>query len=165
MPAPRHTWMTVSDGRDKTQQIYQRIFEGSLDPEIRDIAVRLTQMVDRNDHRERIARLHRYVRDSVSFHREPVEQLQAAAWTLHHGGDCDCLTILLGALAWSLRYPYRVVPHGDKRDPEHYSLSIGWPASNDCGGDSHTHWLHAEVSAAALLGETSDAAAQRRAPL
>jgi len=165
MTAPRHTWLTVRDGREKTQRIYDRILEGALDPAVRDIAVRLVQMVDRNDHLERLARLHRFVRDAVSYQREPVEQLQAAPWTLEHGGDCDCLTILLGALAWSLRYPFDVSPHGDSRDPEHYSLSLGWPASDEFSGDESTQWIHAEVSAAALLGESTESAALRGAPL
>lgn len=165
MNAPAHRWLAIHDGRQKTELVRERILEGALHPNVRDVAVRLTHMVDRNDHRERIARLHRFVRDAVSYHREPVEQLQHADWTLHWGGDCDCLSILLGALGWSLRYPFAIQDHGDPADPEHYSLWLGWPSSDTPDGDSRTKWTHAEVSAAAALGERTEAAAQRRAPL
>lgn len=160
-----HRLVWVRDGEVKTELLRQRILEGALHPEIGDTAVLLTRSVDRNDHHETIARLHRFVRDSVRYHREPIERLQHAAWTLHHGGDCDCLTILLGSLAWSLRYPWRVEPHGDPKNPEHYSLWLGWPPSERPDGDAHTHWIHAEVSASASLGETSESAAARRAVL
>ena len=165
MTAPAHRWLAIHDGRQKTELVRERILEGALHPNVRDVAVRLTHMVDRNDHRERIARLHRFVRDAVSYQREPVEQLQHAAWTLHWGGDCDCLAILLGALAWSLRYPFFVQDHGDPSDPEHYSVWLGWPAADAPHGDRSTQWIHAEVSAAAALGERTEAAARRRAPL
>lgn len=165
MRAPAHQWLTVPDGRAKTELLRERIFEGALDPTVRDIAVRLVQSVDRNDHRERLARLHRHVRDNLSYQREPVEQFQSASWTLEHGGDCDCLTIALGALAWSLRYPVQVQPHGPPDDPEHYSLWLGMPAGDSPDGDASTEWIHAEASAAAAFGERTEAAAQRRAPL
>ncbi len=162
---PAHRWLLVRDGLEKTEVLRQRILEGALHPAVRDTAVRLTQMVSRNNHRETVARLHRFVRDAVRYHQEPVEQFQHAAWTLEHGGDCDCLTILLGSLAWSLRYPWIEQPHGDPKDPEHYSIWLGYPPADTPGGDRRTTWIHAEPSAAAALGESSQAAAQRRALL
>lgn len=164
MNAPMHDWVSVPASQ-KTALVRQRILEGALHPSVRDVAVRLTQMVARNDHHERISRIHRHVRDNLSYHREPVEQFQSADWTLQHGGDCDCLTIAAGALAWSLRYPFVVQPHGDPDDPEHYSIWIGWPAHDDPWGDRRTTWIHCELSAAAATGERSEEAAQRRAPL
>lgn len=125
MMLPAHRWQWVRDGEAKTELLRERIFEGALHPLVRDTAVRLVQMCDRNDHAERVARLHRFARDWVDYHQESVELFQHAAHTLEHGGDCDDLTILLGALAWTLRYPWIVVPHGDPQDPVHYSLFIG----------------------------------------
>lgn len=120
---------------------------------------------DRNAHAERIARLHRFVRDSIDYHREPIEMFQHARTTLEEGGDCDDLTILLGAMAWSLRYPWAVEPVGDPNDPAHYSLALGWPAADEPHGNARTHWLQTEAAAAALLGEHPYAAAERGAPL
>jgi len=162
---PAHRWVWVRDGRSKTELLRERIFEGALDPAVRDTAVRLTQMVDRNHHRERVRRLHAFVRDAVQYHNEPAEMFQSAPWTLEHGGDCDCLTILLGSLAWSLRFPWLEQSHGDPLDPEHYSIWLGFPPSDSPTGDAHTIWTHAEPSAAAAFGETSQEAAHRRAVL
>jgi hypothetical protein len=162
---PAHRWIEVPDGEAKTAKLHERIFEGAVHPTVRDIAVRLIAGTDRNDHRERIARLHRFVRDVVDYHREPVEMFQHASWTLRWGGDCDCLVILLASLAWSLRYPWIVEVHGGRDDPLHYSLTLGWPPSDSPTGDRETQWVHAEVSAAAVLGERTQDAAARRAPL
>jgi hypothetical protein len=138
---------------------------GSTEPAVRDIAQRLVLGTDRNDHAERIARLHRFVRDAIDYHREPVEMFQSPTLTLERGGDCDDLVLLLGALAWSLRYPWQVEPVGDPRDPHHYSLRLGFPAHDEPWGDAHTSWIQTEASAAARLGESPQAAGARRAPL
>jgi len=162
---PDHRWQWVRDGAEKTDLLRQKILEGALHPAVREIAVMLVQMVDRGDHRERVARLHRFVRDAVDYHMESIEIFQHPSYTLQHGGDCDDLTLLLGSLAWSLRYPWDVQPHGDPLDPRHYSIFLGWPPAELPTGDERTTWIHAEASAAAAFGESSHSAAARRAPL
>ena len=90
---------------------------------------------------------------------------QTARTTLEHGGDCDDLVILLGALAWALRYPFAVEPVGDPLDPVHYSLALGFPAADEPQGNPNTVWFNTEPAAAAAFGESAQAAANRRAPL
>lgn len=160
-----YRFVHVPGGIEKTRLLETRIFEGALEPAVRDIAVRLVAGTNRNDHTERLARLHRFVRDSIDYHREPIELFQSATLTLERGGDCDDLVILLGALAWSLRYPWAVEPVGDPNDPDHYSIALGWPAGNEPRGEPRTHWIQAEASAAAVFGEHPNAAAERGAPL
>jgi hypothetical protein len=160
-----YAWNWVRDGYEKTELVRARVYEGAIQPAVRDVAVRLVAGTDRNAHHERLARLHRFVRDSIDYHREPVEILQSATLTLERGGDCDDLVILLGALAWSLRYPWIVEPVGDPRDPHHYSLLLGWPPSDSPHGDATTRWVQTEPSVAAAFGETPEAAAERGAML
>lgn len=161
----QHELVWVRDGRDKTRLLMDRIYEGATDPNVREVAQLLVRGTDRNAHAERLERLHRFVRDSVDYHREPIEMFQRAGLTLEVGGDCDCLVILLGSLVWALRYPWRVRPVGDELDPEHYSLLVGYPAGDSPHGDDFTTWIHAEPSAAAAFGESSEAAGRRRAVL
>jgi len=165
MTAPAHHWTIVRDGVDKTRLLEQRILEGALDPAVRDIACRLVQSAPQGAHLERLERLHRFVRDSPSYQREAVELFQPARLTLEQGGDCDDLTILLGSLGWALRYPFAVEPVGDPLDPRHYSLSLGWPEADDPIGDARTNWVNTEAAAAVAFGESSQAAARRRAVL
>lgn len=162
---PSHRLQLVRDGEAKTELLRERVFEGALHPLVRETAVLLVQMVDRNDHAERLARLHRFVRDSVDYHQESVELFQHPAYTIEHGGDCDDLTALLAALGWTLRYPWIVLPHGDPKDPRHYSTWLGWPSADLPEGDDRTTWVHLEPSAAAAFGETSEQAGARRAVL
>ncbi len=160
-----HRLVWVRDGREKTRLLIDRIYEGATDPAVREVAQLLVRGTDRNAHAERLERLHRFVRDSVDYHREPVEMFQRPGITLEHGGDCDDLVILLASLAWALRYPWLVRPVGDERDPEHYSLLLGYPAGDSPHGDAFTTWHHAEPSAAAMFGESSEEAGNRRAVL
>lgn len=158
-------WLRVRDGVEKTRLLETRIMEGAVEPLVRSVAVELVRTLPRNDHIGRLERLHRFVRNAVDYHRESVEQFQRPSITLEQGGDCDDLSALLGALAWSLRYPWALEPVGDPMDPEHYSLLLGWPASNEPHGDAGTHWVNTETSLAAMFGESATAAAERGAPL
>ena len=156
---------TVRGGVEKTRLLWTRLLEGSLDPVVRRVAQELVHTANRNDHIERLTRLHRFVRDCVDYHREPIEMFQSARTTLNRGGDCDCLVILLGALAWSLRYPVAPWPYGPSEDPSHYSILLGWPPSDEPTGAADTQWIAAEASCQARFGETADAAGARRALL
>lgn len=158
-------WVTVPDGVEKTRLLESRIFEGATDPAVRAIAVELVRTTERNAHAERLARLHRFVRDAVDYHRESVETFQRPGLTLETGGDCDDLVALLAAFAWSLRYPWAVEPVGDPMEPDHYTLWLGSPPSNEPHGEAWTVWTAAEPSAAAGFGETAQQAAYRGAML
>jgi len=161
----KYHWLSVADGREKTRLLEALVFQGATEPMVREVAQGLIRGTNRNDHWERLARLHRFVRDSVDYHREPVEQFQSPSLTLERGGDCDDLVLLLAALAWSLRYPWRIRAVGNPRDPHHYSLELGWPAADEPHGNERTRWIHAEPSVAATFGESAEQAAQRGAML
>lgn len=155
----------VSGGVEKTRLLETRVLEGALDPAVREIAVRLVHAWPRNAHAARLECLHRFVRDVVDYHREPIETFQAAGVTLQQGGDCDCLVILLCSLAWSLGYPWVADPKGPADDPDHYSCLLGYPPTDAPHGEQWTHWVQCETSCAAKFGETPQAAGARRAPL
>jgi hypothetical protein len=139
---------------EKTELIASKARHGAeREPEVRQCAVDLIKSTDRGAHVERLGRLHAFCRDGVDYHREPIEMLQDATITLRDGGDCDDLVILLAALAWSIKYPFQIVPVGDPMNPHHYSAQLGYPESAAPWGDAHTTWLDAEVSVPAQLGE------------
>jgi hypothetical protein len=141
-------------GRQKTDFLRSLVYASSVEPLVRQTAVRLVNGLPRDAHWDRLVRLHRFVRDAVDYHREPVEMFHTATQTLQEGGDCDDMVLLLGALAWSLRYPFQVVPVGDDFDaPEHYTAKLGWPPSDSPTGDAGTHWADFECTIDALPGE------------
>lgn len=148
-------------GREKTARIRLLAVEGAEHPWVRRVAVDLVRSLPRDAHRERVERLFRFVQSSVPYHREPVELLHPAAVVLAEGGDCDDHSILLGALAWALRYPFRVVAHGHPDGPAHYSADLGTPPAEAPEGDAATVWRHFETTIDALPGESTDVAVQR----
>lgn len=155
----------VRDGLEKTRLLTELCYRGALEPAIRSVAVRLVQGVARDNHIERLARLHRFVRDSVDYHRESIETFQPASFTLQEGGDCDDHVILLCSLAWTLRYPFVPEPIGDPRDPDHYTCRLGYPPSDSPHGDARTIWLQCETTIDALFGEGLGHAKRRLAHL
>jgi hypothetical protein len=142
-------------GQEKTRLLTELALHGAqFEPLVRDTAIALVRGLPNQDHRGRLRRLHEFVRDSVPYHREPVEMLHPATYTILHGGDCDDHTIALGALAWSLRYPFRIEAVGDPANPYHYTIALGYPPGELPGGDGDTRWLYAETTVpGALLGE------------
>lgn len=144
-------WMTA---REKTDLAERLVFEGATEPLVRRVAVDLLVGVPRDDHVERLARLHRFVRDAVPYHREPVEMFHLPTQTLLEGGDCDDHAILLCSLAWTLRYPFRIVKTGDPDDPGgHYTCALGRGPSDSPDGDRGTVWGWYETTIDALPGE------------
>lgn len=138
----------VSGGHQKTDLLRQRATSGALSPSVREVAVRLVRGVPENDHQERLERLHRFVRGHT-YVREAIERFQSPAETMRVGaGDCDDLAALLGALAWSLKYPFRVVPQlGEPNEPGHYTLFLGYPETETPHGEGENrHWLAAETT-------------------
>lgn len=135
----------VNSPQEKTDLLNSRAVHGALHPRVRAVAVRLVLGVPENGHVERLQRLHRFVR-SHTYVREAVERFQVPWFTLMTGaGDCDDLAALLGALAWSVKYPFRVIPQGS--GPAHYSCMLGYPeASHPHGMGSQSRWLAAETT-------------------
>lgn len=155
----RLTW--VRNGQEKTRLLFKLAVDDALDARVRDAATRIAAST-RSDI-ERIRRLHRFVRDSVPYFREPIEMFAPAWFTMRHGGDCDDHVRLLLALAWSLRYPIAVEAIGDPAQPAHYTARVGFPAHDSPAGDSHTRWIPCETTIPAMFGEhVSDAV--RRMP-
>jgi len=121
---------------------------------VRDTAVGLIRGTPRDDHWERLSRLHRFVRDAVDYHREPIEMFHSPTVTLLEGGDCDDHVLLLCSLAWSLRYPFDVEPIGGSwEDPAHYTCKLGSPPNDEPYGDAMTRWAAFETTIDALPGE------------
>lgn len=156
-----HTLEFVADGFEKTRIIEAMGEVGALDPMIRDTAVELVRTAGKGDHIERLKRIHRFVRDSVPYHREPIEMLHPAGLVLTDGGDCDDHAILIRALAWALKYPSIVEPYGNPAAPIHYTMRIGFPESETIHGDPDTIWIPCETTIAATFGEHVSSAARR----
>jgi hypothetical protein len=150
--ASRYVVFTMS-GPEKTQFLRSLVYSGALEQLVRQTAVDLVRTAPRDDHWERLARLHRFVRDAVPYHREPVETFQAATVTLEQGGDCDDHALLLCSLAWALRYPFIIDPIGDPEDPVHYTCQIGQPPDDHPTGGLTTRWASYETTIDALPGE------------
>lgn len=158
----RLVWLTAAG---KTRTMRQYAISGATDPTIRLVSVRLVQSARRGDDVERLRRLHAWVRSAVDYHREPIEMFHPAGHVARYGGDCDDLVILLGALAWSLKYPFRIEPIGNPDGPRHYSIRLGYPESETPDGTADTRWLWAEASVQARFGESPFSAELRRAHL
>lgn len=149
----RYVVFTMS-GPEKTAFLRSLVYAGATEPLVRDSAVGLIRGTHRDDHWERLSRLHRFVRDAVDYHREPIEMFHAPTVTLLEGGDCDDHVLLLCSLAWSLRYPFDVVPIGGSfEDPAHYTCRLGQPPNDEPYGDANTRWADFETTIDALPGE------------
>lgn len=148
-------------GRQKTDLLRSLVYSGSVEPMVRQTSVGLVKSVPRDDHWQRLTRLHRFVQASVPYHREPVETFYRPTETLLNGGDCDDHVILLCSLAWSLRYPFIVEPLGDEDSPYHYTCRLGWPPSDSPTGDSSTRWAPFETTIDAVPGEHVNDALRR----
>ena len=151
----------VPHGIVKTDLLREQALRGAIEPMVRQAAVNVVNTAPRFAHRERLERLHRFVRDSVPYHREPVEIFQSATRTLLEGGDCDDHVILLAALAWSLRYPFIVDPVGNPFGPGHYSIRLGMPPAEEPTGDAETEWFQCETTLPAGFGEPIESIAER----
>lgn len=166
--AAGRSYLEVADGHEKTALAIELAIHGAtFEPLVRQTAVALMSGLPLvrgstpAQHVERLERLHAFVRDSVPYQNEPVEMFQPPTVTLTEGGDCDDHVILLGALAWSLRYPFAIEPSGDPADPFHYTIALGYPPADLPSGDASTTWLAAETTIPAELGELLEAAQGR----
>lgn len=154
MSEPSRYVVYTMSGREKTAFLRSLVYAGAIEPLVRDTAVGLMAGVHRDDHWERLVRLHRFVRDAVEYHREPIEMFHTPTETLLRGGDCDDHVLLLCSLAWSLRYPFDVVPYeGTWDEPAHYTCRLGQPPNDSPTGDADTRWSDFETTIDALPGE------------
>jgi len=154
-----HRYITLPHDERKTAFLNELAVKHATDMLIREIATELVRGEPRD--RERLTRLHRFVRDSVAYYREPVEMIQEPATTLEHGGDCDDHALLLCALAWALKYPFYVEPYPNAESPDHYTVQLGYPCSEQPHGDRHTRWNSYETTIPALPGEHVSGALRR----
>ena len=156
-------YFVLDSGEQKTELIRQLAIFGAIhETLVRETAIALVRGLPRSAHYARIERLHQFVRDSIDYVREPVEMLHPATVTLAMGaGDCDDHVILLGALAWSIKYPFIVEAIGDQSNPHHYTMAIGYPQTEEPTGDADTTWIATETTARAMTGEHVDDAMRR----
>lgn len=160
MTPSRYTVYTMT-GPEKTAFLRSLVYSGATEPVVRQVAVDLVRTLPRDDHWQRLERLHRFVRDSVPYHREPLEMFHAPTITISQGGDCDDHALLLCSLAWALRYPFRIHFLGTAEDPSHYTCELGQPPSDDPEGDPGTRWAWFETIVDALPGEHVSQALRR----
>ncbi len=156
----RYVVLTMT-GQEKTNLLRSLVYAGATEPMVRQTAVGLVKSVPRDDHWERLTRLHRFVRDAVPYHREAVETFYRPSETLLNGGDCDDHVILLCSLSWSLRYPFIIEALGDPDSPYHYTCRLGWPPSDEATGDRSTMWAAFETTIDAVAGEHVSSALRR----
>jgi transglutaminase-like putative cysteine protease len=140
-------------GPEKTDYLRSLVYSGSYEPMVRRVVVDLMRGLHRDDHAERLVRLHRFVRDSVPYHRESIEMFHHPTQTLTEGGDCDDHALLLCSLAWCVRYPFQIETVGDPEAPAHYCCALGFPPHDDPAGDANTEWRYFETIVDALPGE------------
>jgi len=110
------------------KKIGQLIEEGSVNPLIRQVAVRITAHLPSKQPTQEIEAIYQWVRSNIRFRYDPIgmEWLQAADRTLkERAGDCDCITILIGSLCQSLGHRALTRTVGaSKMAPEHVSALI-----------------------------------------
>lgn len=150
--ANTYHWLSLT-GPQKTALLNELAAGGATEPLIRQTAVRIVRGLPRDDHRARLERLHRFVRDAVEYHREPVEMFHRPTQTLLEGGDCDDHVALLCALGWSLKYPWLIEPVGSPEGPSHYTCMLGYPPADEPHGDERTIWFPTETTVDAKFGE------------
>lgn len=110
------------------KKIGQLIEGGSVNPLIRQVAVRITAHLPSKQPTQEIEAIYQWVRSNIRFRYDPIgmEWLQAADRTLkERAGDCDCITILIGSLCQSLGHKALTRTVGaSKTAPEHVSALI-----------------------------------------
>ena len=110
------------------KKIGELIQEGSVNPLVRQVAVRITAHLPSKQPTQEIEAIYQWVRSNIRFRYDPIgmEWLQAADRTLkERAGDCDCITILIGSLCQSLGHRALTRTVGaSKYAPEHVSALI-----------------------------------------
>jgi len=116
------------------------------DPRIATLAVNIIKKagVQPRDYRGQAAALLHFVQNEMYYVNEPGERLQDPLYTLKAGyGDCDDLSILLGALLTSIHLPWKLVISGlkNKKKKVRYHHGDRFP-----GGEKQGYkWSHIYV--------------------
>ena len=129
------------------------------DPRIATLAVNILKQsgVQPRDYEGQSAALLKWVQDNLYYVNEPDERLQDPLYTLKVGyGDCDDLSIMLGALLESIRMPWKLTISGTTRTgrklryhegDKNYPKRVKWSHIYLCIGDqpfSPKRWEYAE---------------------
>lgn len=104
------------------------------DPRVRDLALSIVQGCPGHGFDCEVEKLYRYVRDRITFRRDPVEQerVQDTLRTaeVFRTGDCDDKTVCLAGLLGSLGHRTRFIVIGTTRQFSHVFLEVqtrrGW---------------------------------------
>ena len=120
---------------DTVRLIHNIIEEEKTKPFIRQLGLKLIKGVKEDNQTGEIKKLFYYVRDKIRFTRDVqgIETLQYPENTANWGGgDCDCKTILLGALLKTIgnkiRFSIYKINNPDKFD--HINLQVFLRRSN-----------------------------------
>ena len=105
---------------------------GAKDPQVRELALKITQGVANSDHTGEIDAIYNWVKNSIAFRGEDDELIQAPEVTLRfEGADCDCQSVLLGSLLGSLGYTvdFKTVAGAGEKDFSHV-YAVVWDDSS-----------------------------------
>lgn len=97
------------------------IKDKARDPQLRAFVMKqlAEAKVGTQDFRGQLAHILRMVQGGIRYSMEPGEQIQSPEYTIRHqSGDCDDITVLLGAMCQSINLPFRLVVTGRARNGE-----------------------------------------------
>jgi hypothetical protein len=146
---------SLSDGQRGTWQTIDAMVklchEAVLDEQVRQAALAICAPVAGHDFDGEVRRLYEWVRDNVTFRRDPlnVERVQTPINTLNFKtGDCDDQALLLAALLSSLGHPCQfIVQAADGETPDHVYLEAAlgnqWVSLDPIAEDKTFGWRHA----------------------
>lgn len=116
-PKTGETWqgevVTVDSVEDRIEQIANLIDEGKEDVSIRQLTTDLIRrgQVRERDYQGELGAVFKYVRSNVRYIHDPheLDTYQRARRTVEmKAGDCDDMTILIGAMTQTIGYPLRL---------------------------------------------------------
>lgn len=122
------------------------------DGEVRRVATHIAEWAGSREPAAIAPAIHAYVRDHVPYVPEEVETFQASSGTLEHGGDCDCKTRLVLALARALGVEGRLNAREGSNGTQGHCYPELWDGSA---------FRIAETTIAARFGEEPVAALRR----
>jgi len=153
-------WKQMSDPK-RIKTLRNIVLEYGRDPRVAEVANRaLAQAnVPARAYKQQAAVLLAWVHNNVRYINEPGERLQSPEYTLRQGfGDCDDLSILLGALYETVRLPWKFVLSGTNKktgqtvrwiEGQPFPRNVGWAHIYVCVGRPTfrpTRWSFAEPS-------------------
>lgn len=124
--------LVISDNLDdRIDMIFDFIDEGKRDPVVGQLVGEIVYNIDEKDYEEKLTAIFNWVRKNIRYTHDPhnVELFQRAVRILELGlADCDCLSILIGAMVQNIGYPVRLRVIGiSSNEPEHIYPLVGIP--------------------------------------